>query len=310
MSRRIHCSPARLALVSSIVASLSLAAASSSFAATATIGQLAPNDASMVGCMNSANPFENLAGTTTSGPSYVVPTGAAAVTSWSTLAASSPNTGQLLKFKVWRKVGEPATFKAVGHDGFQPLTAGKVNTFPVDIPVQPGDVIGLTVTQNSSTTGCVFDAPGSTVLLPSPNTTDFNDGESTTFTNSFPDALVNLSAVVAGKASNDFSLGKVKKNKNKGTAVLSVDVPGPGTLALKGTGVKAQRTGGATVSKEVTKAGTVTLKIKAKGAKKAKLRDRGKVKVKVNVTFTPAATGGDIAGDPNTETKKIKLVDN
>jgi len=87
-------------------------------------------------------------------------------------------------------------------------------------------------------------------------------------------------------------------------------VPGPGQLSLRGAGLKPQRAGGATISKQVTEAGKVKLRIKAKGAKKGKLLDTGKVKVKAKVTFKPSATGGDVAGDPNTDTKKIKLIDN
>jgi hypothetical protein len=104
---------------------------------------------------------------------------------------------------------------------------------------------------------------------------------------------------------NDITLGKVIKKKKKGIALVKVDVPGPGTLALTGTGIKPQRSaGGATASKAVTAAGRVTLKVKAKGAKKAKLQDNGKVKVTAKIAFTP--TGGTA----DTETKKIKLIDN
>ena len=49
--------------------------------------------------------------------------------------------------------------------------------------------------------------------------------------------------------SNEFTLGKPKLNKRKGTARLAVTVPGPGELALSGNGVKAA---GAAVAKTVT----------------------------------------------------------
>jgi subtilisin-like proprotein convertase family protein len=118
---------------------------------------------------------------------------------------------------------------------------------------------------------------------------------------------LDISAALSPNASpSDFSFGKLKRNKKKGTATLSVDVPGPGTLTLGGKGVKHQRLGrgGATASKDVDQAGVVKLKVKAKGAKKKKLQDTGKVKLKLQVTYTP--TGGD----PNTETKPAKLIDN
>ena len=109
------------------------------------------------------------------------------------------------------------------------------------------------------------------------------------------------------KTSNNFSFGKLKKNKKKGTAKLTVDVPGPGTVSLAGKGVKAQRPRSGeriTAAKAVTEAGTVTFPIKAKGKKKSKLQSTGKVKLKVKVTYTPSGGAAD------TETKPVKLIDN
>jgi len=106
--------------------------------------------------------------------------------------------------------------------------------------------------------------------------------------------------------SNQFSFGKLKLNKNKGTAILTVDVPGAGTLTLGGKGIVPQRLGRSTglVSKAVAGAGKVKLKIKAKGAKKTKLNENGKVKVKAKVTFAP--TGGSAL----THARKIRLKKN
>jgi hypothetical protein len=96
------------------------------------------------------------------------------------------------------------------------------------------------------------------------------------------------------KPPNDFTLGKLKRNTDKGTAKLTVEVPGAGELELGGKKVKAR-------SKQVGGAGEATLAVKAVGNAKRKLADLGKVKIKLEVTFTP--TGGD----PNTETKNGKL---
>jgi hypothetical protein len=99
-----------------------------------------------------------------------------------------------------------------------------------------------------------------------------------------------------GEVSNDFSFGKVKKNKRKGTAKLTVKLPGPGELDLAKTKkVKADE-------QSVEAAGKEKLSIKPKGQAKKKLNRKGKAKVEAKVTFTP--TGGA----PNTEGKKIKLV--
>ncbi len=111
-------------------------------------------------------------------------------------------------------------------------------------------------------------------------------------------------AVDAGVPSNEFSLGKLKRNKRKGTAKLSVEVPGPGELALSGNGVEPQRSAKRrpASTKPVSSAGTVTLKIKPEGKKKRKLNEKGKAKLKLTVIYTP--TGGTA----NAEDKRIKLV--
>jgi hypothetical protein len=94
---------------------------------------------------------------------------------------------------------------------------------------------------------------------------------------------------------DDFRLGKVKKNKRKGTAKLTVSVPCPGDLELAKTKkVKADD--------ELAEAeGDEKLKIKPKGKARKRLAKKGKAKVKAEVTYTP--TGGE----PNTKTKKLKL---
>jgi hypothetical protein len=112
--------------------------------------------------------------------------------------------------------------------------------------------------------------------------------------------------VILLPTSNTFSFGKVGRNKHRGTATLAIDIPGPGTLALTGKGVKTQRTArDAAASMAVTAAGTVNLPIKPKAKVKKRLRKRHKAKVNVGVTFTPS---GDPAGDPNTQTKRVKLI--
>jgi tripartite motif-containing protein 71 len=72
--------------------------------------------------------------------------------------------------------------------------------------------------------------------------------------------------------SNEFSFGKVKKNKRKGTASLTVVVPGPGQLALTGKGLK--RSGAGAARERASAAGSVKLLIKAKGTKRRKLSPR------------------------------------
>jgi hypothetical protein len=91
-----------------------------------------------------------------------------------------------------------------------------------------------------------------------------------------------------------FKLGKLKRNTRKGTAKLTVKVPGSGRLALSGKSLAKDRA-------TAKKAGSLKLNVKPKGKLKQKLERSGKAKVKVEVTFTRDG------GKPATLTKKLKL---
>jgi DNA-binding beta-propeller fold protein YncE len=96
--------------------------------------------------------------------------------------------------------------------------------------------------------------------------------------------------------SNEFSFGKLKRNKKKGTAKLTVTVPGPGGLEL----AKNSKVKGA--EKRADAAGDVKLSVKPKRKAKQKLAEDGRAKVRAEVTYTPDG------GDPNTQSKRVKLV--
>jgi len=98
--------------------------------------------------------------------------------------------------------------------------------------------------------------------------------------------------------SNKFSFGKVKLNKAKGTATLTVVVPGPGTLALGGKGVKK-------ATRKVAAAGKAALPVKAAGKALKKLNGKGSVALKAKVTFTPS--GGSARTEPKSVTLKKTL---
>ena len=103
---------------------------------------------------------------------------------------------------------------------------------------------------------------------------------------------------VAVDTLSDFSFGEVKKNKRKGTAKLTVEIAeGPGELALAKT-KKVKADDEAVVGEGATED---ELAIKPKGKTKKKLNDKGKAKVTVEVTYTPDG------GEPNTQSKKVKL---
>jgi hypothetical protein len=286
------------------VALTALALITAAFAASAqaltTIGRLAPQaPAGMTSACTAGNDILQPTVTGVGGPgSYVVPAGGARITSWSTIGPTTA--GEQLTMKVFRKVADPNTYRVIAHDGPRGLAPGVLNSFPVSVAVQPGDVLGLS--SSSPTSGCAYAVDGETYLR---HIGPLGDGTAAPF-DPRSGVLINVQAVVATQPSNQFSFNKLVRNKAKGTAKLPVQVPGPGTLALTGKGVKVQRAGGeARVSRAVKAAGTVKLTINAKGAKKATLKETGKVKVKVKVTYTPS---GDVPGVPKTLTRRIKLI--
>jgi hypothetical protein len=103
-------------------------------------------------------------------------------------------------------------------------------------------------------------------------------------------------SAVAVDVPNEFSFGKVKKAKRTGTAKLIVKVPGLGELELaKNKEVKGK-------VKVAEEAGKETLRVKPRRNTKKRLNRRGTAKVTANVTYTPNG------GQPNTQSKKIKLI--
>lgn len=291
-----------LAFGSVLLAALAFLAIAPAVIASTTIGQLAPPNPPAA-CLGGPNDL--LQASLTSGNPYTVPPEGGTITSWSTNAAPGP--GQTLKMKVFRLVSG-TTYTVVAHDGPRALTPSTLNTFSgLSIPVQGGDVVGLN-DQNAPAAhnACLFTASSSGDIFGASPMGDVADGTSETIGPVAGGYRLNVTAVVGSTPSDVFTFDKVKYNKNKGTATLAVNVPGPGTLSLTGKGVKAQRPASeAVASKAVSAAGTVKLPIKAKGKAKGKLNKRGKLKAKVKVTYTPT---GDLPGVPNTQSKRVKLV--
>ena len=104
-----------------------------------------------------------------------------------------------------------------------------------------------------------------------------------------------VSRLLRERPSNAFSFGKLKRNKRKGTAKLTVTVPGRGSLSLTGKGLRAS-------ARDAAAAGEVALPVKAKGKAAKRLRRKGKLKRKAEVTFAPPGN------DANTAAKRVKLI--
>ena len=266
---------------------LSLAAVATPAPAAVTIGQIGPPPMGSGAC---GNELELIQPTVTSGNPYVVPsTGGVTsweLTSWTTLGGGGPERRAL---KVFRKIAEPDTYQVVAHDGPRDLTPGGTagNTFATRLPVMAGDVLGLHMTTIGQ---CRIDVMDSFLLT----LTDLADGQSTSGFSPTPGRL-EVEATVTPR--NDFSLSGLRRNKKKGTAALTFDVPNPGQLTASGKGVEAAAGTGKSVN-----AGTAKLLIRAKGKQRTTLDATGRVKLKPKISYTP--TGGEAS----TQSLRVKLI--
>jgi sugar lactone lactonase YvrE len=93
-----------------------------------------------------------------------------------------------------------------------------------------------------------------------------------------------------------FTFGELKRNRNRGTAKLGVNLPRSGDLELAKTGKVRP------AEKRAAEEGSVTLPVKPKRKAKRKLGIKGKARVNAKVTFTPDG------GEPNTLNESIKLI--
>ena len=89
-------------------------------------------------------------------------------------------------------------------------------------------------------------------------------------------------------------IGKLKLNPRKGTATLQVDLPGAGSVSLRGKGVKP-------ADARAVRATSVKLAVRPTGKAKRVLSKAGKANVVAAVTFTP---GG---GTPRTASRTLRL---
>ena len=276
-----------------MVAFAALAGAPSAPAAPVTIGQLS---APTPGSCGGSPPFTYLQTAVAGGNSYVVPVDGT-ITSWSFQAGADPVPG--LKLKVGRPAGGD-DYTIIGESAAPTEAPNSVNDYSANIPVQAGDVIGM----SESGGDCSLNTgqPGDRFALVAGDVPP-----SSTPTTLMPSSGIRLpvQAVVTlppPPPPNAFTIGRLERNTHRGTATQAVKVPGPGTLSLHGKGVKAQRLGGATASMVVDAAGTLKLLIRAKGAKRQRLNRTGTVKVGISIIFTP--TGGV----PNTKSRRVKLI--
>jgi hypothetical protein len=119
--------------------------------------------------------------------------------------------------------------------------------------------------------------------------------------------------LLAAAPSNKITINSITRKKKKGTAVINAKVPGPGQVNLTNTGTEDVNATAASVKQvglTITQASSFKLAVKPVGKtakklnKQVKRKGKGKVKVKAFVTFIPAG----VAGVPNSQPVKTKLI--
>jgi hypothetical protein len=276
------------AVLVSCIAALALTGITAPAEGSVTIGQVDPAPGSLTCGTN--DDWAQLS--VSSGNSYMVPE-VGMITSWSHNAISG--TGQSYGLKIFRHV-TGNEYAVVGHDGPHNLAPSALNTFQTNIPVKPGDLVGVH-TGTGAVTGCGFGNTSATDTYLLRANSDLADGASGVFA-PFQGRL-NISAEL--QPDNDFTIGAIRRNRKKGTATVSVTVPNPGEVKLFGHSIKTAGASQAVIAKTVTAPGEVLLKVRAKGAAARVLNENGKVKVEARITYTP--TGGN----PRTQARKVRL---
>jgi hypothetical protein len=289
---------AALSLTSAALACASLAAPSGAGAAT-TVGSPLTATASASTC-GTAHVTTSVNTALGSGVLAVPFDGA--VLRWR-LKLAAPGGSFTYKLRILRPMGGLSYMGAgTGPAQLAPAAGVNLETLAAPLPVRAGDVIAVDCTPGAPSPESLT-ATGSSRAFYSPS---LADGTTATATGPFASEEELINADVAPTPSNAFSFGALTRNRKKGTATLAVNVPGPGTLSLGGTGVRAVQAGGGAIgAKTVSAAGTVSLPVAATGKARRKLKKRGKARVTATVTYSPT---GEISGKPNTQSEQIKLL--
>lgn len=141
------------------------------------------------------------AATAPTSPSYAVPAGGGVVTRWSHEVSSDTPLTATLRLKIFRKTTSQV-YLTIGHSAVETLGGPGLKTFPTQISVQPGDVLGLRL--GTSGSDCLRNTQaGDVAELSVYNEPDPPLG-STFVSNEIADArLLNLSAVVEPDCDRD-----------------------------------------------------------------------------------------------------------
>ena len=209
------------------------------------------------------------------------------VTSW----RARGNMGANLQLRILRPAGGGA-FTGAGTSGFVSFAGPLSPSFPTSLPIEIGDYVGL----NSPNANLVL--ANTPAVMAYWNIPPLADGTTRVPSGGAGNREVLVQATI--EPDNVISLGELRRNKKKGIAKLTVNLPNPGELSFSGKKLKvADGAPGDSVS--IGEPGEIRVKIKAKGKKRRNLKRKGNVKVKPIFTFTPAN------GATSVTPRKLKL---
>lgn len=318
----LRTSRGRRRLLSALAAACALTAwftaPASAGAETLSLGRLALPTA-VGGCTNCH--FLQMK-TASPGAGYVVPAGEWKLDSWS---GQGGEKGGPVELRIYRPTAVPGRYKIIAESLMVTVPPATVATFGAAIPVEGGDILGLSTGAGGYPvtiyTGNEGDIEGSILGAPAVGQ---EVGGGTGFDINPPNGRVlNLAATISrpdppavppseppattpGPAttgpttpapvappSNAFSLGE--QHRRHGTAAVdqTVTLPGPGTLSIGGKGIVARQVG-------VTGAGTLSVRLSPGPALHAVLAHRARAQGKAQIAFAP--TGGTAATQTETVT--------
>jgi len=198
---------------------------------------------------------------------------------------------------VWRAEGESKVIQAAGYDADAPILrglsvphSGTVGV-PVTFSASPFDVWPIASTSFSFGDGSIAEGTSVSHVYILPGTYQV------TVTAKDPaGSAVSGGGTISVRPPNEFAIGRLSRNRRRGTAVLAVSVPWAGRLALSGKGVRK-------AVRRPQRPATVKLPIVARGAARRRLRTQGAARVSLAITFTPS--GGEV----RVERKRVALVE-
>jgi hypothetical protein len=186
----------RIKLVGAIATLVALAIAASDARASTVIGQVPPLAGGQAGCGNIDESVAQLA--VSGGPSYIVPSPGGVITSW---RAGGLDGDRDLALRVF--TGDPSgtSFTPVEESQTETFPSGMNPSFPTQIRVSGGELLGLHIPVGPNVSGCIYVGAGGG------NTWSIADsvmpvGQPETHT-AIPDGRLNVSAVLEPDADHD-----------------------------------------------------------------------------------------------------------